>query len=83
MVMATMTSKGQITVPKEVREALGLKAGTRVSFVRDESGSYYLRAKTGSVRDLRGMLKWHGPPVSIEDMDDGIAAGAAESMENS
>jgi antitoxin PrlF len=82
MVMATMTSKGQITVPKEVRDALGLKAGTRVSFIRDASGDYLIRAKTGSIRDLRGMLKWDGPPVSVEDMNDGIAAGASESMEN-
>jgi antitoxin PrlF len=83
MVVATMTSKGQITVPKEVRDALGLKPGTRVSFIRDESGGYLLRAKTGSVRDLYGMLPWDGPPKTIEEMDDGISAGAAETMATS
>jgi AbrB family looped-hinge helix DNA binding protein len=80
MVVATMTSKGQITVPKEVREALGLKAGSKVSFVRDESGGYVMRAKTGSIKDLYGMLKWDGPAKTIEEMDEGIAQGAAETM---
>ncbi len=63
-----------------MRDALGLKTGTRVSFVRDEAGDYFLRAKTGSIRDLAGILKWDGPPVSIEEMDEAIAEGALDSM---
>lgn len=82
MPTATMTSKGQITVPAEVRERLGLHAGARVDFVETETGTYELRAKNGSVRDLQGMFPWHGRPITIEEMNEGVAAGAAETMRN-
>ena len=39
---ATITSKGQITIPKKVREALGLKAGDRVLFLPEEDGRVYI-----------------------------------------
>jgi antitoxin PrlF len=77
---ATMTSKGQLTVPAEVRARLGLHAGSRVSFVETDSGTYELRVERGSIQDLKGMLRWDGPPKTLEEMDEGIAAGAAETM---
>jgi AbrB family looped-hinge helix DNA binding protein len=77
---ATMTSKGQLTVPVEVRRRLGLKAGTRVSFVPTEDGSYELRVKTGSAQDLKGILHGRVPTVSLEQMDEAIARGAADTM---
>jgi antitoxin PrlF len=75
---ATLTSKGQITLPLEVRETLGLKAGSRVSFVRTPDGSYELIPATGSVRALRGLLSAERAPVSLEQMEQAIADGAAE-----
>ncbi|CAN5833886.1 AbrB/MazE/SpoVT family DNA-binding domain-containing protein [soil metagenome] len=80
MATTTMTSKGQLTVPKQVREELGLTPGTRVSFTRTTAGDYVLSVRTRSVRDLRGCLSHQGPPVSLEQMDEAIAAGAAESL---
>ncbi|MGO2745659.1 AbrB/MazE/SpoVT family DNA-binding domain-containing protein [Microbacterium sp.] len=80
MPTATMTSKGQITVPKEIREALHLEAGARITFVRLSNGSYSLVPRTGKIQDLFGMLyDPNAPTMSIEDINDAIADGAAES----
>lgn len=81
MPIATITSKGQITIPIETRERLGLEAGTRIQFVEREDGSCEFYPLTGSVMDLAGMFKGHGPAATLEEMDDAIAAAAAESMD--
>lgn len=80
MPIATVTSKGQITIPVEVRERLGIRTGTRVQFVPDGHGSYDFVPLTGSASSMKGMFPWSGDPVSLEEMDDAIAAGAAETM---
>ena len=80
MPSATMTSKGQLTVPVEVRQRLGLHAGSRVSFVETAPGAYELRVERGSVKDLVGLFPWTGVPKTLEEMDAGIADGAAETM---
>jgi AbrB family looped-hinge helix DNA binding protein len=71
-----MTSKGQITVPKEVRDELGLEPGTKVTFVRIGPGDYRMRPKVRSVMDLVGALDYDGAPVSLEQMDEAIQEGA-------
>ncbi|HZI96644.1 MAG TPA: AbrB/MazE/SpoVT family DNA-binding domain-containing protein [Actinomycetales bacterium] len=78
MPAATVTSKGQITIPAEVRRKLGLRAGSRVEFVPMDNGSFVIAPKTASVTALRGMVPAPVVPVSLEDMDDAVAAGAAE-----
>lgn len=75
---ATLTSKGQITLPIEVRQALGLRAGSRVSFVQQPDGSYELIAATGSVRALRGLLTRRRETVTVEQMQEAVADGAAQ-----
>ena len=80
MPIATVTSKGQLTVPAEVRERLGLRAGSRVTFAETGPGTYELRVERGSVSELAGLFPWTGPPKSLEEMDDAVAAGATESM---
>lgn len=70
---ATVTSKGQITIPADIRKALGLSAGERVVFTRFSDGTTVMRAKTRSILDLKGML---GPKrgkrrVAIRDMNIG------------
>lgn len=77
MVTAAVTSKGQITIPAEVREDLGLKVGDRVSFIKGENGEYILKSKTGSIQDVKGMWKWTGKPATIEEMNEVIAKGWA------
>ena len=74
MSTATLTSKGQITLPKEVREHLHLGAGDQVDFQIDEHGEVRVRPLTGSVEDLFGLLYRPGSPSrSVEEMDDAIA----------
>jgi AbrB family looped-hinge helix DNA binding protein len=80
MPTATMTSKGQITVPAEVRKRLGLTTGSQVQFTEDRDG-YYLEHKTGSVKDLYGAFATPGRTVTLEEMEEGIIAGALESMD--
>jgi AbrB family looped-hinge helix DNA binding protein len=77
MATAAITSKGQITIPAEVRKDLGLKTGDRVSFIKGENGEYTLKPKTGSIMELRGIVKWTGKPVTIEEMNETIAQGWA------
>ncbi|MGA2217438.1 MAG: AbrB/MazE/SpoVT family DNA-binding domain-containing protein [Terracidiphilus sp.] len=77
MTTAAITSKGQITIPVEVRKKLGLKTGDRVGFIENENGEYILKPKTGSIMALKGIVKWTGKPVTIEEMNETIAKGWA------
>jgi AbrB family looped-hinge helix DNA binding protein len=69
MTSATITSKGQITIPKEVRERLGVEAGDRLEFVEEEKGVYKVVAATKDVRHLKGIIPKPGRPVSVEEMN--------------
>jgi AbrB family looped-hinge helix DNA binding protein len=77
MATAALTSKGQITIPVEVRRKLGLKAGDRIGFIENENGEFVLKPKTGSIMNLRGIVKWTGKPVTIQEMNETIAKGWA------
>lgn len=83
MAIATMTTKGQITVPKEIRDALRLKPGDRVDFVLGKDGSATLRPATRSIMDLCGILKYDGPPITVEQMNEGVAKAVAERFRRS
>jgi AbrB family looped-hinge helix DNA binding protein len=75
MPTSTLTSKGQITVPREVREHLQLQQGDRLEFEIQAGGQVSLRrGERGGLRGLQGILRQSGPPVSIEQMDEAIAA---------
>lgn len=78
MSTSTVTSKGQITIPIDVRRALKLEAGSRVEFVELPSGAYELIPATRNIKELRGIVKYSGPPISIEDMNDAVLKTAAE-----
>lgn len=77
MATATLTSKGQVTIPVQVRTSLGLDAGDRIEFVELEKGKYAIMAATHSVKDLKGMISKPAIPVSIEDMNAAITAHGA------
>lgn len=86
MTTAAVTSKGQITIPAEVREDLHLKKGDRVIFLKGERGEYILKAKRGRLQDAKGLIQWSGKPATIEEMNEAIArgwAGELRSMTNS
>jgi antitoxin PrlF len=78
MSIATVTSKGQITIPQDVRERLNIVAGTRVEFAERADGSVEFIPLTATVMDLAGVVPWGGPPVSLEEMDDAIADAAVD-----
>jgi AbrB family looped-hinge helix DNA binding protein len=73
---SAITSKGQATIPKAVRDHLRLKPGDRVKFFIHPDGSVVLLPKLPAAA-LRGFLKHKGRPVSLEEMDQAIAEGAA------
>ena len=76
MPIATLTSKGQITLPISVRNALGLSVGAPVDFVPVD-GSFVLVPVRSDVSSLKGRFAGRvKKPVSVEAMNEAIAAGA-------
>jgi len=75
----TMTSKGQLTIPKDVREQLGLQPGTRF-FVTVRDGEVVALPKNKKLADLAGMLGRPpgGRSLTIEEIDEAIMDAAAE-----
>lgn len=74
---ATITSKGQVTLPKPIRDRLDLKAGDRIAFSLEDDGRLLVTPVTGSVMDLAGLLPRPADPLSQAEMDDVIAREAA------
>ena len=68
MADAALTSKGQITIPADIRKAMGLKTKDRVVFTVLPDGTTVMRAKTKSIADLKGVLKNTGKRVPISEM---------------
>jgi antitoxin PrlF len=67
MSAATLTSKGQTTIPKEIRDGLGIKPGDQMTFTLLANGAVVMRAKTKSVLELGGALHKKGrKPVSTK-----------------
>lgn len=77
MSTATITSKGQITIPATVRHALGLNTGDKVEFIEGDNGQFVLVAATLSVQSLKGMIRRPKTPVSIDRMNNTIARHGA------
>ena len=66
---ATLTSKGQITIPADIRKLLSIRPQDRLTFTPMPDGTVVMRAKTKSIKDIRGTLKPpQGARVSIADM---------------
>lgn len=74
MSTATITSKGQTTIPKAVRDRLRLKAGDRIEFVVQADGTVLMVPATLDLDDLEGMLPPPQTPVSLDAMDKAIRA---------
>lgn len=82
MPTATITSKGQLTLPKTIREQSGTHVGDRVDVSVGEDGTILLRRLGESVRDLAGIAKrpWH-QPVSLQEIDESIRDFVTEADE--
>ena len=72
-----ITSRGQTALPNEVREALDLKAGDRVRY--SIFGGEVRIAPVLPIERLSGILKYDGPPATLEDIERGIIEGACRS----
>ena len=77
MSTATLTTKGQITIPVEVRNALKVEAGDRVEFVQIAPDRYEFVAATSEVTALKGMFGPAKKPVSLTVMNEAIAKRGA------
>lgn len=80
--LATLTSKGQVTLPKEIRDALKLDAGAKLDFLLQPDGSLTVRPLTRSVSAIVGLLKRPGRDVlSVDAMNTGVARHLADKHE--
>lgn len=73
--LATMTDKGQITVPKSIRDQIGIVPGSKLDFEVQEDGSLRVRMLVRGSDNLFGLVHRAGiKPLSVKAMDDGIVA---------
>lgn len=73
MSQATVTTKGQVTIPKAVREQLELREGDRIDFIVNDSGEAVIRRVSRSTEEVRGMLAHRArAPLTVEQMDEAV-----------
>jgi AbrB family looped-hinge helix DNA binding protein len=75
---ATLTSKGQITLPKQIRTQLRLHAGDKLDFFLREDGHVEMVPVKSSIKELKSMIPPPVKGVSLEDMDRAVAEGAGD-----
>lgn len=80
MSAAKLTSKGQITIPKDIRQHLKINQGDKVEFYVGDNGMVIISPVRSDVRKLKGIVPKPDKPVSIEDMNSAIIAGATENQ---
>jgi AbrB family looped-hinge helix DNA binding protein len=78
METTTLTSKGQITVPKSIRERLNIRPGDRIHFFVEDEGTVIFMPAKSDVRELKGILPKPKNPVTIEAMNAAIAEGGSK-----
>jgi antitoxin PrlF len=74
---SAITTKGQATIPKAIRDYLGVKPGDRIKFFLHPNGNVVLLPKLPA-STLRGIVKPRQPPVTIEEMEEAAVGGATE-----
>ena len=77
MPTAKLTSKAQLTLPRAIREHLGVHRGDRVEFRTDSSGRVWVEAATLDVASLRGLFGPARRRRSQEELDEAVRRGAA------
>ena len=63
-------AKGQVTIPKKIRDVLDIQPGDTVCYLVEQDG--VIIKKMGGIKDIKAMVEYDGPAVSIEDMDDAV-----------
>ncbi|MBW4631270.1 MAG: type II toxin-antitoxin system PrlF family antitoxin [Iphinoe sp. HA4291-MV1] len=81
MPTATITTKGQTTIPKEIREYLQLNPGDHIDFIIEEDGRVVIQPATIKVQELKGILHREGmKSVSVEEMNAAVTKRAATKL---
>ncbi len=75
MPISTLTSKGQLTLPKAIRDRLNVRPGDRVEFRLTEEGEVMVEAASQDLRTLRGILKPGKVRLTLEEMDEAVRTG--------
>ena len=78
-----MTSKGQVTIPKAIREQLRLRPGHKLDLLLDEAGGLRVEPVTGPVTELKGMLPKPRRPVTLLEMEKATAAAGGCALQQS
>lgn len=68
-------AKGQVTIPKKIRETLQVRPGDTVCYLVEQDGVRI--KKMGGIKDIKAMVEYDGPPISIDEMDDAVSESAA------
>jgi len=72
MALATMTTKGQLTIPKDIRKQLHLNSGDKIEIVISTKGEAVMRPVSAKVDDIFGILQTDRKTVSVDDMNNAI-----------
>ena len=80
MSLATLTSKGQVTIPVAVRNATGLAPGSRMDFVVVDDETIIVHTRVPALADLFGSLGSSGVKVDLDDMDEAIGQAMAGAL---
>ncbi|HET8850310.1 MAG TPA: AbrB/MazE/SpoVT family DNA-binding domain-containing protein [Marinobacter sp.] len=73
---STVSEKGQLVIPREIRQALDVQRGDKLAWVMEDDGTLRVTVAKGDLMALKGRIKSGGRSVSIEEMDEAVAAGA-------
>jgi len=78
---ATITSKGQVTIPKDIRDILKIGPGDQIDFVVSDEGEIYISPRTHDVRTLKGLFHKKGrKAATLEEIENAIKKGASETI---
>ncbi|MCK7546036.1 AbrB/MazE/SpoVT family DNA-binding domain-containing protein [Marinobacter bryozoorum] len=74
---STVSEKGQLVIPREIRKALDVQRGDKLAWIVDDDGTIRVSVAKGDLMALKGRIKSGGRSVTVEEMDEAIKAGAS------
>lgn len=74
---STVSEKGQLVIPKDIRQALDVQRGDKLTWVMEDDGTIRVTVARGDLMALKGAIKSAGRSVSTEEMDEAVKAGAS------
>lgn len=74
---STVSEKGQLVIPREIRQALDVQRGDKLAWILGDDGRIHVSVAKGDLMALKGRIKSGGRFVSAEEMDEAVRAGAS------